>query len=301
MTNEIDYNDGLSRIKINNSEERINSHEILLAMGHYIRAIETFQTMFIHAVEPSVEFKFEYVKAENASFGIVRKLITSVKKHVEKTSNDECLNLMDIELEASKTLVSMTSSDEGPIDGDELHDQCETLAEVLAEKYKLHEVPFIEPIQLFQIYKDLDSAHKYLSREESIAIIHNSDNVIPLNSKFRCGLSRRDIGHVKIQPFKGKDMLRVVAPINEGERKWIVKSVITQDEYIINSFVEDAATWKLEYTKGLHKGITCRDLMEVEVSYDKLLPSGKRPRVKDAIVSKITVRYDAGYEQKDMF
>ncbi|MFA0409398.1 hypothetical protein AB4505_14565 [Vibrio splendidus] len=298
MKEAINYDDGLSRIRVKHLNEREDVHEILLAAAYYNKAVEGFQKMLVKSVYPDAEIKFCYDKAENASLGIAKRIKRMIKGHLADASSKECEKLISVENEALQLL--HTVSEDQMSKKDKLFDMCVSLGEVLQEKFDLDEPPFIEPLALLEVLHDLTTANKNLLEKESAEVINGSDNVVSINSKFECSLKKKDIKKTIIKQFKGQDTLRVVAPINEGDRKWVVKSTITHDEYSISSFEGEAAIWKDEYMRGVHRGITCRDIFIVYVSYNKYYPSKGKPTIKEARVSRAKVNYDEPTEQQSL-
>lgn len=298
----INYDDGNTRIKINYLDNRTDGHELMIAMGHYMRAIDLYQKIVVKSVIPHSCLSFEYLKAENASIGIVQKIKRTIGGVFVEASSRDYEHMISVERDATHQLDSMTRIRE--LDSrEQLEDICETLSHYLQNKYQLLEAPFIEPLDMFNILNDISIAYSNLKGGESIQVIHDADNVYDFNSYFRCSVKKSDIRKIKIEPFSGQDTVLVVAPINEGKRQWVVKSTITNDEYYIKEFVGDAAIWKDAYMKGEYQGLTSRDIMYIKVDYKKVYPPKSKAVIREAIVSEIKVNYDndKGKDQRSLF
>ncbi|ODM56414.1 hypothetical protein BC455_21665 [Vibrio harveyi] len=298
----INFNDGLSRVKIDYNEHRENSHQLLLAAGFYLRATEKFEKHLAEAVDPNCEISYEYVKAENASLGIARikKMFSIAGQTMLKQSDKECEKISGIDSKAIEKLEEITTEDVN--DKDKLDGICEEISIWLQEEFELKEAPFIDPLILYEVLEDLTSSFSNLEQSETIKTIFSSDNIRTLNTSFKSTLKRSDVKRIVVVPYKdGPDTLKVIAPINEGRRKWVVKSTKTGDEYVISSFEGQAAKWVEEYMRGEHLGITSRDNVEVTVSYNRYEPVNGKPRVRDAVVSKLKVNYDSTAKQESLF
>lgn len=296
------YNDGNTRIKINYSDNRTDGHELMIAMGHYMRAVDLYQKLVVKSVIPHSCLSFEYLKAENASIGIVQKAIRCVKGVLIDASNQDYKKMVDIEKDATNQLEVITNIRElsSP---EQLETICEDFSRYLQDKHQLSEAPFIEPLEMFHVLNDISIAYGNLKDGESVQVIHDSDNVVMFNPHFRCTVKKREIRKIRIEPFDGQDTVVAIAPINEGKRQWIVKSTITGDEYFIKEFVDAAAIWKDAYMRGDYQGLTSRDLMYLQVMYNKVFPPKSKAVIREAIVSDIKVNYDndKGKEQGALF
>lgn len=298
----IDFNDGLSRVKIDYNDNREKSHELLLAAGYYLRATEKFESHLIEAIAPDLNVSYEYVKAENASLGIARikKCFHSAGQKILQASEKECAKIRGIDSKSIEKLEQITASDVN--DKDKLDNICEDISRWLQEEYDLNEAPFVDPLVLYEVLDDLTHSFSNLEQAETIKTIIDGDNIHTLNTSFKSTLKRSDVRRVVVKPYKnGPDTLKIIAPINEGKRKWVVKSTITGDEYVISSFEGEAAKWIEEYMHGIHLGITSRDNVEVTVSYNRYEPVNGKPKVRDAVVSKLKVNYDSNAKQETLF
>ncbi|WP_413522670.1 hypothetical protein [Photobacterium phosphoreum] len=302
MKDLVNYNDGNTRIKINYHDNRTDGHELMIAMGHYMRAVDLYQKLVVKSVIPHSCLSFEYLKAENASIGIVQKTIRCIKGVFIDASSQDYEKMIDVEKDATNQLDAITNIRELS-SREQLETICEDLSLYLQDKHQLSEPPFIEPLDMFHILNDISIAYGNLKDGESVQVIHDSDNVIMFNPHFRCTVKKSDIRKIRIEPFDGQDKVVAIAPINEGKRQWIVKSIITQDEYFIKEFVGDAAIWKDAYMRGDYQGVTSRDLMYLQVRYNKVFPPKSKAVIREAIVSDIKVNYDndKGKEQGAFF
>jgi len=276
-----DYNDGNIRIKIWNSPERRDAHEIFTAMGWYGNAMEQFNKLVLQSVYPDSDFRYTFSSVENGSFSsVLSRIFVNVKDKFENLIDDGS------DHELSDILIKNPEIN----DPKEVHLLAESIEERIADVFDIEGYsPYIDPVKLAEILKLISEGNENLEEGERVDVIINKDNVVPINTKFRSKVPVSKMAVTKVVPYRGPDEVKVIRPCNFGRYQWELKSKLTKDTY--KAHFDKDCDWLNQYQNGEIPVVTARHTLKIKVEYDKHM-TGKSYEIKNAIIKNVTVETD---------
>lgn len=275
------------RIRIINQADRDNPFELFNAMGAYMEALQKFNTLILHSVEPNIEYNFKFEKVEYSS------LVSVVKEWSSRLPSwfngyiHKC---------AAKELEILMSNDRQIDSPREIFDMAHSLETRIKKTVSLQGIkePYIDPIKLAEVLERLSAANEDLMDGESVEV-YSGTNVFKLNSKFKSNVKASKLGLEKQVNYNGYDNVKVIRPCNFGRAQWEVKSTSTNDTYYIK-FSEDC-DWLERYQSGKIGVVTAKHTLRIKVSYVKYTLHDKKTVIKDAVVSSVSINEDPDSSQ----
>ncbi|PTO86524.1 hypothetical protein CWN98_13435 [Vibrio splendidus] len=283
-TNIHDYDDGNIRIKISNKPNRSDAHEIFLAMAGYVCAVEEFNRIITQAIDPDSDVKFTFSKVENASVGsALKRVFLKVKDGFEQyieSGSDRDIHDLGLLLEENPVVTEPK----------EVHSLATRLEDQIVDTFDLQSHrPYVDPVKLAKVLHTISGANECLQEDETVDIIVNSNNVVPINTKFRSQISESQMSVTKIIPYEGPDEVKVIRPCNFGRSRWELKSKLTKDAY--KAHFDPQCAFLEQYQNGEIPVITARHTLKIRVTYDKYM-TGSSYDIKNAIIKSVTVDTD---------
>lgn len=277
-------------IRIDNKKNREDVHELFTAMGCYMHAIEDFNRLIIHSVEPNASYKFGLKGVEDGS--IISKVSSVMQNIAGRVSGL-------IDAAAMREVSSLTQSSNEIRDPKDVEDLARTLENKIAEELNLDDstTPFIDPVKLADILMLISEGNEKLWDGEKVEI-GNYGNVIPINTKFRSKVPASKMILTGKEPYKGYDNVKVIRPCNFGDAMWDLKSTVTNDSYSAR-FHKDC-DWLSRYQSGEFPTVTAKHTLKIQVEYDKYI-TGKNHVIKNAMIKSVEVNEDPYGEQSEMF
>ncbi|MDX2370901.1 MAG: hypothetical protein QNK36_21275 [Colwellia sp.] len=277
-TNTMVNDDGLIRIKINNSLDRSNTHELFTAMGFYMNAVEEFNRLVIHSVRNDATLQYKFHGVEDGSIiSKVKSVFNFVGKHFEEAVDSVAINEV---CELVDTKKEVTEPQDVFVLANQLSDKLSTL--LISEDIVK---PHIDPVKLAKILMLISDGNECLLPIETVEL-SNHGKVTSINTKFRSKVHPSKMLVTTKLPFDGVDKVIVIRPCNFGSAKWDLKSILTDNNYS-SSFHKDC-DWLTSYQNGEFPTVTARDTLKISVTYDKYI-TGKDFVIKNAIIKDVEV------------
>ncbi len=283
--------DGHIRIRIDNQKNRDSVHEIFSAMGCYMHAIEEFNRLVVHSIEPNTVYQMKLDGVEEGS--VISKLISTT------FSNLTIKAARAIDFTAVKEVGALIESTPEVNEPKDINSIAKGLEATLAKELGVNSgiEPYIDPLKLAEVLMLISDGNELLLDDERVEI-SNYGNVIPINKSFRSKVTQAKMALTKKEPYRGYDHIKVIRPCNVGTSMWDLKSIVTNDSYSA-SFHKDC-NWLTRYQNGEIPVVTARHTLKVLISYDKYT-TGKKSVIKNAIIESVIVNEDPSGEQNEMF
>lgn len=285
----LEINDNDIRIRVVNQKERQDPYELFNAMGCYMEAIQKFNALVLHSIEPSVEYSFKFKKVEYSSIvSVVKEWSSSISNAFNGAIHSTAIKEIDAVLKTNNEINSPK----------QIHDLSHRLEdEISANTSIASDVhPYIDPVKLAEVLELITHGNELLYEGESVEV-HNKGNVVSLNTSFRSKVRASKMGLTKKQPYRGIDEVKVIRPCNFGRSQWEVRSTLTDDTYCAH--FDSKCDWLERYQTGKIPVVTAKHTLRIVVSYDKYIVE-KKSIIKNAIISSVTVNTDPDGEQTSM-
>ncbi|EPN5230865.1 hypothetical protein JG663_17640 [Vibrio cholerae] len=277
------------RIRVVNQKERQDPYELFNAMGCYMEAIQKFNTLVLHSVDPSIEYSFKFQKVEYSSIvSVVKEWSSHISNafagavHATAIKEIEAVLKSNSEISTPKQIHDLSHT---------LEDQIRTNASIASDVH-----PYVDPVKLAEVLELITRGNELLYEGERVEV-HEGSNVVSFNTGFRSKIRASKMGLTKKESYRGIDEVKVIRPCNFGRSQWEVKSTITGDTYCAHFDVK--CDWLERYQSGKIPVVTAKHTLRIVVSYDKYIVD-KKNIIKNAVISSVTVNTDPDGEQTTM-
>ncbi|MCV5886322.1 hypothetical protein OFN71_24135, partial [Escherichia coli] len=143
------------RIRVVNQKERQDPYELFNAMGCYMEAIQKFNTLVVHSVDPSVEYSFRFQKVEYSSIvSVVKEWSSSISSaftgavHTTAIKEIEAVLKSSSEISTPKQIHDLSHT---------LEDQIRANASIASDVY-----PHVDPVKLAEVLELITHGNELL-------------------------------------------------------------------------------------------------------------------------------------------
>ncbi len=259
-------------IKIDYKKNRNDPEQIFSAMALYISAYKKYGKLLAGEVESGVEYKLFLQDIQKGSIkALLGSLSNGLSSLITKQSNELFEDLIDEEHIVSPEQVNNLA-----------HKQ-----EVKMEKINGDISFYIDRIEFAKVLQEISAANEMLYRDEKAEIetfSNTNSNIIRLNTKMRFfGDPETMFDKHKHFPYRGRDSLDIIKPVNFGDSQWQVRSRTTHKTFMATIGDKE---WLRSYQNGEIPIITAKYCMLVDI-YCELDKQGKKAHIKKAIITKV--------------